>query len=321
MDNVCHTLVGAACARAGLVPPTRFAAATSMIAANLPDLDVLVFATDVPSVAFRRGWTHGILAQALLPVLLAGTVLIIGRRIGRDSTAANVQRPALAPLLVLSYVGVLSHVFMDYLNNYGVRLLMPFSGRWFYGDALFIVDPWLWIIFGSAVVAGRRGTVRWARTTLIVAAVYIGCMIGSARSARGYVLNAWQREHGAPPQALMAGPVPVNPFRKVLIIDAGDRYRSGTFTWFPARTTLTDAAVKKYDDHPAALAARQDPRIAGILIWARFPFWTIAAAPGGTRVTVRDMRFAAIGRGGFSATTVVSFILRPFSLLPPSRAG
>ena len=63
MDNLCHTLVGAAIGHAGLRRTTRLASATLMIAANLPDLDVLVLATDMPSVAFRRGWTHGVLAQ------------------------------------------------------------------------------------------------------------------------------------------------------------------------------------------------------------------------------------------------------------------
>ncbi len=159
MDNVCHTLVGAACARAGLARPTRLAAATSMIAANLPDLDVLVFATDVPSVAFRRGWTHGVVAQALLPLALAGVMFAIGRAVGAAHRAQRSRRLS-ARSSLLSYVGVLSHVFLDYLNNYGVRLLMPFSGRWFYGDALFIVDPWLWIVFGAAVVLGRRGRTR-----------------------------------------------------------------------------------------------------------------------------------------------------------------
>ncbi len=72
MDNVCHTLVGAALAETGLKHRTRYGAAALMIAANLPDVDVLVFATNTPSVAFRRGWTHGILAQLLLPVALAG---------------------------------------------------------------------------------------------------------------------------------------------------------------------------------------------------------------------------------------------------------
>lgn len=305
MDNVCHTLVGAACARAGLARPTRFAAATSMIAANLPDLDVLVFATDVPSVAFRRGWTHGVLAQALLPALLAGVMLAIGRRFAREPAGVIAPAPSLGPLLVLSYVGVLSHVFLDYLNNYGVRLLMPFSGRWFYGDALFIVDPWLWILFGTATAVGAGERAGRTRIGLVVASIYIVAMIGSARAARGIVLDAWLRAHGTPPQALMVGPVPINPFRKAVIVDAGDHYRSGTFTWFPRRAALADATVTKNDDHPATSAARRDPRVAGILVWTRFPFWEITKGSDGTRVTVRDMRFAAFGRGGFSATTTV----------------
>ena len=304
MDNVCHTLVGAACARAGLTRPTRLAATTSMIAANLPDVDVLVFLTDVPSVAFRRGWTHGVLAQALLPAVLAGVMLAIARKVPpRAGRAAAAAAPG--PLLVLSYVGVLSHVFLDYLNNYGVRLLMPFSDRWFYGDAVFIVDPWLWILFGTAVALGRRGSVRGTRRCLIAASVYILCMAVSARAARTIVKDAWQREHGAPPQELMAGPVAVNPLRKALIVDAGRYYRTGSFTWIPRRVVFDAAQVPRNDDHPATAAARRDPGVAGVLVWSRFPFWEIAPGPDGTRVTVRDMRFAAIGRGGFRAETVI----------------
>src|SRR5215510_3396949 len=59
MDNLCHTLVGAALGEAGLKRRTRFGNATLMIASNLPDVDVLVFASNTPPVAFRRGWTHG----------------------------------------------------------------------------------------------------------------------------------------------------------------------------------------------------------------------------------------------------------------------
>ena len=54
MDNVCHTLVGAALGRAGLAQRTRFGAAALMISANIPDLDVLVFATNTIAVSFRR---------------------------------------------------------------------------------------------------------------------------------------------------------------------------------------------------------------------------------------------------------------------------
>src|SRR5256885_13515167 len=116
MDNLCHTLVGAALAEAGLKRRTRYGSATLMIASNLPDVDVLVFASSTPSVAFRRGWTHGVLADVLLPLLLTGMIVFAARRRGD-------VRPR--QILALSYIGVILHVLMDLLNNYGVRLLMP----------------------------------------------------------------------------------------------------------------------------------------------------------------------------------------------------
>jgi inner membrane protein len=300
LDNLCHALVGAACVRARVVPPARLGLVTSVIAANLPDLDVLVFASDVPSVAFRRGWTHGVLAQAVMPAALAGLMFVTAKR--RSGSAA---KAALGPLILLSYLGVVLHVFMDYLNTYGVRLLMPFSGRWFYGDSLFIVDPWLWILFGTSVVLGGRNRVRAARMLIAVAAAYILIMMGSARAARNIVADAWVRETGTAAQSLMVGPVPVDPFRKAVIVDAGDRYRTGTFNWFDRRTVFTDLTIGKNAGHPAVSAARHDRQIAGILVWARFPFWVIVPTAEGTRVTVRDMRFTRFARGGFTATTIV----------------
>src|SRR5688572_25227820 len=153
MDNLCHTLVGAAFGEAGLKSQTRFGSATLMIAANLPDLDVLVFATDLPSVAFRRGWTHGVLAQALLPVALTAAMMGIDRACG-----ARERGPAVGAsgLRLLSYAGVRAHVALDLLDNDGVRLLMPFGNRWFYGDARFIVDPWLWLTLAAGIWLARR---------------------------------------------------------------------------------------------------------------------------------------------------------------------
>src|SRR3546814_18729927 len=51
-------------------------------------------------------------------------------------------------LLALAYIGCLSHPALDWLNNYGIRLLEPFSPRWFYGDSIFIIDLWIWIALG-----------------------------------------------------------------------------------------------------------------------------------------------------------------------------
>src|SRR5205807_1536679 len=67
-------------------------------------------------------------------------------------------RPPLRPgsLLALAALGIWTHPVLDLLNTYGVRLLMPFSDHWFYGDTLFILDPWLWLSLSLGVVFARR---------------------------------------------------------------------------------------------------------------------------------------------------------------------
>jgi len=306
MDNLCHTLVGAALGEAGLKRRTRFGSATLMIASNLPDIDVLVFATGTPAVAFRRGWTHGILADALLPPLLAGVMLFVASRRPAASRA-----PSMRPMqvLLLSYVGEILHVSMDLLNTYGVRLLMPFSQRWFYGDVLFIIDPWLWLALGTGVgLSIRRRAPNWSRASLAVAAAYVLAMLVGARAARAEMIDRWQQVEGQPPQALMVGPIPVTPLQRQIMIDAGDRYETGMFTWRPRNIRFDIDDVPKNDSDPLVAAARKAPNIRAFLIWSRFPFWTLEPVDGGTRVTVGDMRFNG-GRGvalrNFTQSTIV----------------
>ena len=301
MDNLCHTLVGAAFGEAGLKRRTRFGSATLMIASNLPDLDVLVFAAEVPSVAFRRGWTHGTVAQLVLPIALTAAMWGVSRmRPARD------DRPPIhaGSLLLLSYLGVLAHVALDLLNTYGIRLLMPFDGRWFYGDAVFIIDPWLWLALGGGIwLARRRGVATPARRALVAVAIYIAATCVTAGLARDIVLDEWRTARGAEPRSLMVGPSPITPFRREVIVDAGAHYETGTFDWFPGQVTFDSGRVPKNDRDPRLAQAREAPQIRGFLVWSRFPFWTLEAVPGGTRVTVGDMRF--VGRGSPFVQTVI----------------
>ena len=156
MDPLTHTLVGASLAQ------TRFGrvglgTATCVIGANLPDIDAASYflGTDL-ALGFRRGWTHGVLAIAVLPSLLAWVMHQVDQvRCRRIPAAIPVP---FGRLVALSYVAVLSHPALDWLNTYGIRLLMPFDGRWFYGDALFIVDPWVWLLLGTVVVLAHSGS-------------------------------------------------------------------------------------------------------------------------------------------------------------------
>ncbi len=172
MEPLAHTLTGACLAEAGLKRVTPLATSTLIIAANLPDVDGTCYLAGADlAFGFRRGWTHGILAWVVLPVVLTAAMLAFDRFIRRR------RRPDLAParegaLLALSVIGVLTHPFLDWLNNYGIRLLMPISDRWFYGDTLFIVDPWLWVILGGAVaLAWTRSRLGMALSALTAAAM------------------------------------------------------------------------------------------------------------------------------------------------------
>ena len=292
MDNLCHTLAGAAIGEAGLKGRTRFGNPALIIAANLPDVDVLVFLTGTPPVAFRRGWTHGVLAQALLPLALAAILLAWDRWRPRRDTAGP---PARAGMLIASgYIGVLSHVLLDYLNNYGVRLLMPFSSRWFYGDTLFIVDIWLWLILGAGVYwSRRRHRPTEARRALFAATVYIVVMFVSARASRQIVLHEWVAEHGTVPASLMVGPLPVTPLSRVVIVDAGNHYETSRFSWLSPHGLSGAERWPKRTDR-AVQIAREVPAIRALLSWSRFPYFDLEREGSADRVTFTDLRFGRL---------------------------
>jgi hypothetical protein len=66
---------------------------------------------------------------------------------------------------------------------------------------------------------------------------------------------------------------------------------------------LSPEHIPKNDHRPEVAAARADPGVQGLLVWSRFPYWTLEPVDGGTLVTLIDARFMA--RGSFSASTVV----------------
>jgi len=159
VDPIAHTLTGAAFAAAGLKRATPLATAALVIGANLPDVDVVMnFAGEYAALAHRRGWTHGVLALVVLPLVLAGSLLAYDRAVRRRRGLAPVRA---GPLLALSALAVVTHPFLDWLNNYGLRWLMPFDGRWFYGDALFIIDPWVWLGLGGVMCLAHSRSIGW----------------------------------------------------------------------------------------------------------------------------------------------------------------
>lgn len=307
MDNLAHALAGAALGRAGLRKRTGLGTATLVIAANLPDIDAVSSVLE-RSLAWRRGWTHGPIALAVLPIFLVLAMVAFDRwQVGRG-TRPSARDPIRAGwLLALAYIGILSHPLLDLLNTYGVRFLMPFSDRWFYGDALFIVDVWVWSALALGVFASRRrerrGDITAARpaiVAIVAVAAYAGAMVAAGAAAERYVTREVVAR-GMRPVAVLASPVPINPFRRRIVFDTGDAFGFGDLRWTPMpRLTLEPELVPTNMHQPAVAAAgAQERRVADFLYWSRFPFAEVREGADGAHVTIGDARYNRRPGDGF----------------------
>jgi inner membrane protein len=146
MDNVTHTLIGIAAAE--LLPASQAKKArvplwvASALANNLPDLDVILtwgkHSDRLDYLLHHRGHTHTYLLAPLQGALLLGLLWLFWRK--REDTPWK-------DVAFLCLFGPILHVTADSWNTYGVHPFWPWNNRWFYGDLVFIIEPWLWVAF------------------------------------------------------------------------------------------------------------------------------------------------------------------------------
>ena len=195
MDNITHSLAGSLIAtgvvhlrsgsspEARMQPPSYLATAaviTGIVGANLPDIDVpwnaLMEAAGrqdaIGSMLQHRGYTHSLLAGVIWVLLLwAAGRWWLARRTPSDAPR-DTHSHQRATLLLVAALTVLSHVTLDFTNDYGVHPLSPFTNRWFFGDTVFIVEPWLWVLSAAALMrCTARRAVRIALGVLVMLAV------------------------------------------------------------------------------------------------------------------------------------------------------
>lgn len=156
MENLTHSLIGATLAEVAL-PKNATAEqrtlffVTGIVAANLPDAD-LVYTRITPAplgyLLHHRGHTHTVAGLVALAALIGLVALLpaVRRRVGADGWRYG--------LLVVAALA--SHLVADSWNSYGVHPFWPITSRWFYGDAIYILEPWLWMLLGIAVAMNTR---------------------------------------------------------------------------------------------------------------------------------------------------------------------
>ena len=288
MDNLTHSLVGALIGQAGFKRRTGLAMPALIIGANIPDIDATcMLLGDMQHLALRRGITHGPIAWVLLPLVLAGALYGFDRwQIKRGKRPDGRLPVRFGWLYALSFIACLTHPALDWMNSYGIRLLEPFSSRWFYGDVLFIIDIWLWLGMGFALWISLRREKRggeWRRPARFAIAGVLA-YIGLNAAITGQVES--RVPQGAGNVTAIAGPVPIAFRRREVIIQDGDG------SWLVAGKQFGDRSLAGCR---LAAAGRQIPAVDAFLFWARAPF--LMRQDNGSFL-LGDARFAGELSGG-----------------------
>ena len=317
MEPVTHFLTGACLGRAGLNRKTALATLTLTLAAEAPDLDVLgrvrgpVFA-----FAHHRGFTHSFLGTPIMAAVVVGFVYLVWRLRGRKT-----NNPDLAPrwglLFIYACFAGLTHILLDFTNNYGVRPYWPFSEKWYSWDIVFIFEPVMFVLLLLGLIvpglfsfidaeplARHRGPRGRLAATLALAGVALMWAVRDFEHRRAVGALAARTYDGADPMRASAYPTVVDPFHWYGVVET-----PAFFALAPVDALRSDVGPEieiryKPEETPITLAAKKSYLGRVYLDWARYPVTETEVLSGpeeGYIVHFQDLRFVQLpslmGRG------------------------
>ena len=321
MEPITHFLTGACLGRAGLNRKTALATVTLTLAAEAPDLDILwYFKGSTVGFAHHRGFTHTFLG---IPVMAAFTVALVwlGRwiflklRKGRG-LKSHFPRPPIRWWLLYIYacIALLSHLLLDFTNNYGLRPFAPFNPKWYAWSIVFIVEPVLLAVltiglilpplFGliSSEVGARQKAPRgrgWAIFALLAMVATWGVRDYERRRALAAMESV--DYHSEQAIRMMANPHMFTPFRWSGVVETRDYLETVPVDSLTPEVDPENQSLLYYKppETDVTLAAKKTYLGRVYLDWAMYPFLEtekLQAPDQGTVVRFSDLRFAYLER-------------------------
>lgn len=303
MDNLTHTLTGIALSQAGLNRKTRFATLALIVGSSLPDVDIISRVDgSLAYLEYHRGVTHSILGVAVLAAILAATIYYPGRQAR--------PRPSVPPLrggwlLLTCLVATFGHLLLDFTNAYGVRPLLPFSGRRYAWDIMPIIDPLLLFMLVIALglpvifrlvseeVGARRSGYR-AGAWCALAAVVLLWGVRDVNHRRVVGLLGSHNYGGEPPLAFGAFPT-ANPFVWKGVVETDSAFHVLEANVLDADVDAGHTAVFRKPEPSPALRAALDTHLGRVYLdFARFPWAEVFTDEDGYQVRIRDLRFGSL---------------------------
>jgi inner membrane protein len=313
MDNLTHSLTGLALARAGLNRFSPRATLLLLISANIPDIDIVALGRgQLCYLEVHRGYSHSLV---LLPAMALLSVLV--------TAAIYRQKLPWLKAWLLCVAGVGSHLLLDWTTSYGIRLLLPFSSRWFHLDLNSLTDlvalsvlvlAALWPLFSRLVASeiGERAKRPFGRRMAVFALLFFA-LFDAGRAilhARAVGQLASRLYAGAPPIRAAAFPGPANPFVWRGVVESRSAYRLLSVNTLGEIDPTSAQVFYKPPVTPAIRAARATEPFRYFQYFARFPVWSVEPLTErnweGTRVELTDLRFGTPGGGSFHCIALVS---------------
>ena len=305
LEPITHFLTGACLARAGFNRKTALATATMTLAAEAPDLDVLgSFKGPVFAFAHHRGFTHSFLGLVLVSAVVVGFMYLIWRLRGRKTNIPNLP-PRWGLLFLFAYIAGLSHILLDFTNNYGVRPFWPFSGHWYSWDIVFIVEPVLYIFLIAGLIApllfSRHKPLPRGRTAAVFALICVAGLYAVRDYEHRKAKNALEAQtfESSRPERVSIYPYPVRLTHWYAVVETRDSFVSSDVNSISGRLDPAELlTITKPPETPATRAAKQSYFGRAYLAWAQYPLVTEEKAGTNTIVHFRDLRFDYPGMRG-----------------------
>jgi inner membrane protein len=300
-------MAGWALGQAGLKTTTRKGLAALILGANMPDLDVFFGNAPWDPLAIHRGFTHGVGGVITMPPVLAGLLWLLDRwQMGRGTEFKSGLPMRFGWLLMLCYLGVLTHPLLDLLTTYSVQLLSPFSNRWYHADGLFIIDLWVWVALALGIGISkqreqrRRTWRRPAQIAIVAVLAYIGSNLFITQRA-----DAAVRFVDPKAIAIFASPPPVLFWQRGLVWREGDCYRRSRYHPLEGLGPVSECQANSMGLPEVREAIRRDPRLQKFLKWSILPQADVVRSRCANTVFIGDARYGQGRRSRLARETVV----------------
>jgi inner membrane protein len=330
--------------RAGLNRKTALATATLTLAAEAADLDVLSrFGGSAFGLNHHRGFTHSFLGVPIVAAAVVGFIYLLWRLRGRKTRNPNLP-PRWGLLFAFACLAGLSHILLDFTNNYGVRPFWPFSERWYSWDIVFIVEPVLLVVLtlglilpalfslineeiGARKDAAPRGRLA---ATLALLAVFAYWGLRDYEHRRAVAALQARSYQGADAIRVSAYPYMINPFRWYGVVETPAFFATMDVDSlnFDSMSPEVDPEAQvqihyKPEETPVTLAAKKTYLGRVYLSWAQYPITeteqlqndTVENARAAYLVRFRDLRYEYPGRTARATLGAVVFLTRDLQVV------